>query len=146
MRIQSAIVAYLQQASTATYALVASRTSWAIPETNPALPFIRVRKAGHRPLAKAMATQTQYPSEANIEIIAYAKSQDGAADIMDAVTADLLAVISQRLPVTSPVTAGVPWVNMIHVADEEDLVSEEARAKGIFAEARTYSVIYDFRP
>jgi hypothetical protein len=46
------------------------------------------------------------------------------------------------MPNTSPATAGAVHVSQIEPGTEEDLVSEEALALNIYAEAREYLVRY----
>lgn len=144
MRIQSAIVAHLQQTSAATYALVGLKVYWAIPVSNPTPPYVVVLKTSHQPLASAMQSH-RFPANASIETIAVAKTQEGAADIADAISADLIAIDRAIVPNTSPPTAGAPFVNGITPEDESDLVNEEMRDKNLFAESRSYSVRYDYR-
>ena len=140
MRIQEAIVRQLQQTTSATYAITGTRIFWSITATDPTLPFVRIRKSGHAPQMVGISTQ-RLPAEASIEVVCYAKTQAGAADLADAVNADLMA-ISGTLPNTSPATSGAVWVSGVTPGTEEDLVSEDAFAKGIFAEMREYAIIY----
>ena len=140
MRIQEAIVRQLQQTTTATYAIVGTRVYWAISAKDPTLPFVRVRKSAHEPLSVGMQSR-RLPAMATIEIVAYAKSQEGAAALAEAVAADLDAYTGD-MPNTSPATAGAAHVSQIEPGTEEDLVSEEALALNIYAEAREYLVRY----
>jgi hypothetical protein len=74
MRIQEAIVRHLQLTGTATQALVGQRTYWNITAKDPVLPFVRVRKLDHRPIASGLQAR-RLPAETTIEVVAYAKSQ-----------------------------------------------------------------------
>jgi hypothetical protein len=140
MRIQEAIVRHLQLTGTATQAIVGTRTFWNITAKDPVLPFVRVRKLDHRPLSGGMQAR-RLPAETTIEVVAYAKSQESAATLAEAVADDLIGYTGQ-MPPTSPVTAGALHIGIIEPQNEEDLVSEEAAAMNIFAEARTYLVHY----
>jgi hypothetical protein len=140
MRIQEAIVRHLQLTGTATQALVGHRTYWNITAKDPVLPFVRVRKLDHRPIASGLQAR-RLPAETTIEVVAYAKSQEQAATLSEAVSADLIGYTGE-MPLTSPVTAGAVHIGIIDPQNEEDLVSEEAAAMNIFAEARTYLVHY----
>jgi hypothetical protein len=142
--IQSAIVSHLNGAGTAMFAAIGARAYWATPPASPAPSFVRVRKAGHRPLALGMDAPRRWPAIAEIEIVAYAKSQDLAADLMDAVSSDVLALYG-AVPNTSPPTSGAPYVTAVEPSEEEDIVSEEARIKGLFLEAHLYLVTYEYR-
>ena len=141
MRIQEAIVRQLQQTTTATYALAGTRIYWAITAKDPTLPFVRVRKAAHTPITSGILPR-RLPATATLEIVAYAKSQDAAADLADAITADLISWVNADMPATSPVTAGAVRVQGIKPGDEVDLVSEDALALNIFAESREFFVHY----
>lgn len=154
MRVQEAIVRQLQQVTTATYAITsvgpksvardgANFIFWAILAKNPELPFVRVRKSAHEPQLKGFVAR-RLPANATIEIVGYAKSQDAAADLMDAVTADLVP-FTGLMPNTSPPTSGAITVSQVEVGTEEDLVSEESLERNIFAEAREFVVRYDQR-
>lgn len=143
MRVQEAIVRQLQLSTTATYAIVGTRTFWSVTGKNPEIPFVRVRKSGHLPQSQGMVSR-RLPGNANIEVICYAKSQDAAADLADAVAADL-TTFRGKMPGTSPVTSGAIYVSQVEPGNEEDLVTEELFDRNIFAEAREYIVRYDDR-
>jgi len=140
MRIQEAVVRQLQQTTTATYAIVGSRVYWNISAKDPVIPFIRVRKSAHEPLAVGLQSR-RLPAVATIEIVAYAKTQEGAATLAEAVAADLDAYTGD-MPNTSPATAGAVHIHQIEPGTEEDLVSEEALSLNIYAEAREYLIRY----
>ena len=143
MRVQEAIVRQLQQTTTAAYAIAGLRTYWAITAKDPVLPFIRVRKSGHEPLLQGFKSR-RLPANTTIEIVSYAKSQDAAADLAEAIATDLIG-FTGLMPNTSPVTAGAIYVSQVDPGNEEDLVSEDAVALNIFAESREYTVRYDQR-
>lgn len=140
MRLQEALVRQLQQTSTATYAIVGTKVFWSITSKDPAPPFVRIRKVGHRPMTLGLQSR-RLPADMTIEVVSYAKSQDGAADLADAIAADLINY-NGVMPLTSPPTAGALHVHGIQPGNEEDLVSEDALALNIFAESREYLVRY----
>lgn len=144
MRIQSAIALYLQATTSATYAICGVRSFWQIPTTKAAFPFNRIRKAGYQPIGLAIDSGSRTPAIAQIEIVSYAKSQEAAADLADATYTDLIAIVRQQIPVSSPQEALDPWVTRVMPSDEEDIVNEELREEGIFAEGRTYQVHYTY--
>jgi hypothetical protein len=140
MRIQEAVVRQLQQASTATYAIVGTRTYWNISAKDPVLPFNRVRKSGHDPISVGLQSR-RLPAMATIEIVSYAKTQQEAAALAEAVESDLSGFTGD-MPNTSPATAGAVHIHQIEPGTEEDLVSEEALSLNIYAEAREYLIRY----
>ncbi len=84
-----------------------------------------------------------------IEVVTYAKSQEEAADLADAVAKDFIGdpaldipPFNGLMPSTSPPTSGALHVSGIQPGTEEDLVSEDALALNIFAESREYLVRY----
>ena len=143
MRVQEAVVRHLQRATTATYAIAGTRVYWAITAKDPVLPFVRVRKSGHEPMLGGFIAR-RLPAAATLEIVAYAKSQDAAADLAEAIASDLIGYHGD-MPLTSPVTAGAIFVAQVDPGSEEDLVSEEALALNIFAESREFTIRYDQR-
>lgn len=140
MRIQEALVRQLQQTTTATYAIVGTKIYWGISGRDPTPPYVRLRKSGHQPLALGM-TGNRLPARATVEVICFAKSQDGAADLADAVSSDLIGYCAD-MPNTSPATSGAVRVSGIDPGDEQDLMSEEALEKNLFAESREFIVDY----
>jgi hypothetical protein len=140
MRLQECLVRQLQLSTTATYAIVGTKVFWSITAKDPNPPFVRIRKVGHRPLTNGLQSR-RLPAEMAIEVVAYAKSQEAAADLADAIAADLINY-NGLMPSTSPATSGALHVNGIQPGGEEDLVSEEALALNIFAESREYLVRY----
>jgi hypothetical protein len=140
MRLQECIIRQLRQTTSATYAIVGTKTFWSITSKDLNPPFVRVRKVGHRPLTNGLQSR-RLPAEMSVEIVAYAKSQENAADLADAVAADLIN-FNGPMPSTSPATSGALHVQGIQPGTEEDLVSEEALALNIFAESREYLVRY----
>ncbi len=144
MRIQSAIALYLQAATSESFAICGARSFWQIPTQQAAFPFNRVRKAGHSPTGISMDSAARTPAAAQIEVVSYAKSQAGAADLADAVYNDLMAIGRIQIPVSSPQGALDPYVTRVLPGDEEDVVSDELREEGIFAELRVYQVHYKY--
>lgn len=142
MRLQSGLVTHLQQSGTATMTIVgaASKIMWSITPKDPNPPFVRLRKTGHRPMTLGIKSR-RLPAEMTIEAVAYAKSQEAAADLADAIAADLIGY-NGPMPLTSPPTAGALHVSGIEPGTEEDLISEDALALNIYAEARLYLVRY----
>lgn len=140
MRLQECLVRQLQLTTSATYAIVGTKTFWSITNKDPVPPFVRLRKVGHRPLTNGLKSR-RLPAEMSIEVVTYAKSQEAAADLADAVASDLID-FNGLMPNTSPVTAGAIHVSGIQPGTEEDLVSEDALALNIFAESREYLVRY----
>jgi len=140
MRVQEAITRQLAQTSSATYAVCGTRVYWNLLPKNPVLPFVRVSKTAKRAIIQGL-TFTSEPSITDIQIGCFAKTQEAAADLADAVTADLstYGTIWQALPLTSPVTGGALTAK-IEPTGEEDLISDDLIELGVAGEARTFSV------
>lgn len=140
MRVQEAIVRELIKTTTATYALCGTRIYWNLLPKNPAFPFVRVSKTGKRPILQGL-TFTAEPSITDLQISCFAKTQEAAADLADAVSADLDGYGTSwlALPDTAPATSGALTVK-IEPTGEEDLISEDLIELGIAGEARTFSV------
>lgn len=138
MRIQEAVVLELQQTTSATYAICGTRIYWNAQPKNTTIPMVRIRKANYEPMLAGIP-QARTPGTYTVEVIAIAKSQDGAADLAEAVASDLVG-FSGVMPNTSPATAGAIDCKVYPLA-EEDLVDEEMLQLGLFAEARSYSIV-----
>lgn len=144
LRLQSALAQQLRLTTTATYALVGARSFWSVPAQGAEYPYVLLRKSGHRPQMDGLAYR-RTPATMDIEVVAYGKTQESASNVAQAVCDDLILLARCAVPITSPATSGAPWVSAVIPGTEEDLVSDEMRSLGIFAEARTYSVDYDYR-
>lgn len=140
MRVQEAIVRELQQTTTATYALASTRIYWNLIPKNPTLPFVRVSKVAKRPIIQGLIF-TSEPSITDVQIGCFAKTQEAAADLADAVSADLDGYGTSwlALPDTTPATSGALTAK-IEPTGEEDLSSEDLIELGVAGEARTFSV------
>ena len=141
MRVQEAVVRQLAQSSSATYALASTRVYWNVLPKNPVLPFVRVSKSAKRPIIQGL-TFVSDPSIVDIQIGCFAKTQEAAADLADAVTADLsgYGTVWQSLPLTSPVTDGALTAK-IEPTGEEDVVNVDELTELVIAgEVRTFSV------
>ncbi len=140
MRVQEAIVRQLAQTSSATYALASTRVYWNLMPKNPTLPFVRISKTAKRPIIQGL-TFAGEPSITDISVGCFAKTQESAADLADAVTTDLSSygTVWQSLPLTSPVTDGALTAK-IEPTGEEDLISDDLIELGVAGEARTFSV------
>lgn len=140
MRVQEAIVRQLQQTSAATYALASTRIYWNLLPKNPSFPFVRVTKTAKRSIIEGLTFASE-PSITEVQIGCFAKTQEGAADLADAVAADLstYGTVWQALPLTSPVTSG-SLTAKIEPTGEEDLISDDLLELGVAGEARTFSV------
>jgi hypothetical protein len=140
MRVQEAIVRELTKTTTATYALASTRVYWNLLPKNPTFPFVRVSKVSKRPILQGL-TFVGEPSITDIQVGCFAKTQEAAADLADAVYADLAGYGTtwQSLPLTSPVT-GDALTAKIEPTGEEDLISDDLIDLGVAGEARTFSV------
>lgn len=140
MRVQEAIVRQLAQTSSATYALCGVRVYWNLLPKNPVLPFVRISKTAKRTIIQGL-TFAGEPSITDISVGCFAKTQEAAADLADAVTADLAryGTVWTSLPLTSPVTDGALTAK-IEPTGEEDLISDDLIDLGVAGEARTFSV------
>lgn len=130
----------LAQTSSATYALASTRVYWNLMPKNPTLPFVRISKTAKRPIIQGL-TFAGEPSITDISVGCFAKTQEAAADLADAVTADLAGygTVWTSLPLTSPVTDGALTAK-IEPTGEEDLISDDLIELGVAGEARTFSV------
>ena len=140
MRVQEAVVRQLTQADSATYALASNRVYWNLLPKNPAFPFVRISKTSKRPILQGLTFASE-PSITDISVGCFAKTQEAAADLADAVTADLSGYGTEwkSLPLTSPVTDGALTAK-IEPTGEEDLISDDLIELGVAGEARTFSV------
>ncbi len=140
MRVQEAVVRQLAQTSSSTYALASTRVYWNLLPKNPVLPFVRISKTAKRPIIQGL-TFAGEPSITDISVGCFAKTQEAAADLADAVTADLAGygTVWTSLPLTSPVTDGALTAK-IEPTGEEDLISDDLIDLGVAGEARTFSV------
>lgn len=140
MRVQEALVRQLTQTSSATYAIVGTRVYWNIIPKNPQFPLVRISKTGKRSIIQGL-TFTSDPSITDIQAGCFAKTQEGAADLADAVDSDLSSYGAEwkSLPLTSPVT-GDALTAKIEPTGEEDLISDDLIELGVAGEARTFSV------
>lgn len=140
MRVQEAIVRELTQTDTATYALASTRVYWNLLPKNPVLPFVRISKTSKRPIIQGLTFASE-PSITDIQIGCFAKTQEAAADLADAVTTDLSGYGTTwgTLPDTTPATAGALTAK-IEPTGEEDLISDDLVELGVAGEARTFSV------
>lgn len=140
MRVQEAITRQLSQTSSATYALCGTRVYWNLLPKNPTFPMVRISKTAKRPIIQGLTFASE-PSITDIQIGCFAKTQEAAADLADAVSSDLstYGTVWQALPLTSPVTSGYLTVK-IEPTGEEDLISDDLVELGIAGEARTFSV------
>lgn len=140
MRVQEAIVRQLAQTSSATYALASTRVYWNLMPKNPTLPFVRISKTAKRPIIQGL-TFAGEPSITDISVGCFAKTQEAAADLADAVSADLAGygTVWTSLPLTSPVTDGALTAK-IEPTGEEDLISDDLIELGVAGEARIFSV------
>ena len=140
MRVQEAITRQLAKTDSATYAICATRVYWNLIPKNPTFPFVRVSKVAKRCLIQGL-TFTADPSITDIQIGCFAKTQEGAADLADAVSSDLsgYGTVWAALPNTTPATDGALTAK-IDPTGEEDLISDDLIELGIAGEARTFSV------
>lgn len=140
MRVQEAITRQLAKTDAATYAICGTRVYWNLTPKNPTLPFVRISKTAKRPLLQGL-TMAADPAIIDIQIGCFAKTQEGAADLADAVSSDLsgYGTTWSSLPNTTPATDGALTVK-IEPTGEEDLISDEMIDFGIAGEARTFSV------
>jgi hypothetical protein len=140
VRVQEAIVRELTKAGSATAALVDTRVYWNLLPKNPTFPFVRISKTAKRPLIQGL-TFAGEPSITDIQVGCFAKTQEAAADLADAVSADLSSYGTtwRSLPLTSPVTDDALTVK-IEPTGEEDLISDDLIDLGVAGEARTFSV------
>lgn len=130
----------LAQTSSATYALASTRVYWNLMPKNPTLPFVRISKTAKRPIIQGL-TFAGEPSITDISVGCFAKTQEAAADLADAVSADLAGygTVWTSLPLTSPVTDGALTAK-IEPTGEEDLISDDLIELGVAGEARIFSV------
>lgn len=140
MRVQEAVVRQLAQTSSSTYALASTRVYWNLLPKNPVLPFVRISKTAKRPIIQGL-TFAGEPSITDISVGCFAKTQEAAADLADAVSADLAGygTVWTSLPLTSPVTDGALTAK-IEPTGEEDLISDDLIELGVAGEARIFSV------
>jgi len=140
MRVQEAITRQLAQTSSATYALAGTRVYWNLIPKNPTFPMVRISKTAKRSIIQGITFASE-PSITDIQIGCFAKTQEAAADLADAVSSDLstYGTIWQALPLTSPVT-GDALTAKIEPTGEEDLISDDLIELGVAGEARTFSV------
>lgn len=140
MRAAEAIVRQLSQSTTDTYAIVGSRVYWNTLPKNPTFPLVRVSKTAFRPLIQGLQFARD-PGITDVQVVCLAKTQEQAADLADAVTADLAAYFETwtDLPLTSPATSGA-LAAKIEPTGEQDMLDDEMVEYGIAGEARAFSV------
>jgi hypothetical protein len=140
MREAEAIVRQLEQTSTATYAIAGTRIYWNTLPKNPTFPLVRVSKISFQPLIQGLSF-ARNPGIAGVQVIALAKTQEEAADLADAITADLAAYCDEwtDLPLTSPPTSGA-LAAKIEPTGEQELLDDDMVEYGLAGEARTFSV------
>ena len=140
MRVQEALVRELTKTTSATYAIVGTRVYWNLIPKNPQFPMVRISKTAKRSIIQGL-TFTSEPSITDVQIGCFAKTQEGAADLADAITTDLAGYGTTwgTLPLTSPVT-GDALTAKIEPTGEEDLISDDLVELGVAGEARTFSV------
>jgi hypothetical protein len=140
VRVQEAITRQLAKTDSATYAIASTRVYWNLLPKNPTLPFVRVSKTAKRPIIQGL-TFASDPSITDVVIGCFAKTQQAAADLADAVSSDLsgCGTVWAALPNTTPATDGSLTVK-IEPTGEEDLISDDLIELGVAGEARTFSV------
>ena len=144
MRLQTAICEYLTTDGTATEAIAGQRIWWAREAKEPVGPLIRVRKVGHVTLCGGIAQHPRTPAVMTVSIASIAKSQETAAELAEAVAADLIGY-RNFMPSTSPATSGAPWVAEVAPGSEEDSLSDDLIELGLYAEVREYAITYEYR-
>ena len=140
MRAAEAIVRQLVQTTTATYAIAGTRIYWNTMPKNPTFPLVRVAKISFQPLIQGLQFARD-PGVTGVQVIAIAKTQEEAADLADAITADLDGYFEEwtDLPLTSPATSGALTAK-IEPTGEQDLLDDDMVELGLAGEARTFSV------
>jgi len=134
MTLPEAIGQYLRTEATATLAHYgASKIFWCYETQGVNAPFCTFRQSSCRRIAIDL-NRANGPREYEVELIHYATSQSAAWTGAEAAMTDL-----DNLTGLIPST-GTVRVKKCIVADESDLVSEEAAARGLFAVAQTLRI------
>lgn len=140
MRAAEAIVRQLSQTTTDTYAITGTRIYWNVIPKNPTFPMVRVSKNSFQPLQQGLQFKRD-PGITGVQVVCLAKTQEQAADLADAVNADLADYFNDwvSLPLTSPATNGALTAK-IEPTGESDLLDDDMIELGIAGEARSFAV------